>query len=70
MYYAEYYNYESLPRTYWKKHNGHPNLSNSYRALNIIRANEDGTYEYIKNRTAGENRKLTEQEAVWFLLNV
>ncbi len=70
MYYAEYYNYESLPRTYWKKHNGPLKSSDSYRALNIIRANEDGTYEFIKNRTAGENRKLTEQEAVWFLLNV
>ena len=71
--YAEYYKDRAgpLPReTYWKKHNGAPTLSDSYRALNIIRANEDGTYEYTKNRKTGEERKLTDQETVWFLLNV
>jgi hypothetical protein len=71
MHYAEYYNYESLPRgTHWKKHTGPLKLSDSYRALNIIRANEDGTYEYIKNRATGKTRKLTKQETVWLLLNV
>ena len=73
IHYAEYYRDRAgpLPReTYWKKHNGAPTLSDSYRALNIIRANEDGTYEYTKNRKTGEERKLTDQETVWFLLNV
>lgn len=71
--YAEYYRDRTGPlpaETYWKKHNGAPTLSDSYRALNIIRTNEDGTYEYTKKRNTGEQRKLTDQETVWFLLNV
>lgn len=73
IHYAEYYRDRTgtLPaETYWKKHNGVPKISDSYRALNIIRANEDGTYEYIKNRNTSEKRKLTDQETMWFLLNV
>ena len=71
--YAEYYKDRAGPlpkETYWKKHNGAPTLRDSYMARNIIRVNEDGTYEYTKNRKTGEERKLTDQETVWFLLNV
>jgi hypothetical protein len=65
--YAEYRDFET-GETYWQKFNRLPRSANLYRANNVIRKNIDGTYEYIKNRETGELRKLTEQEAIWFIL--
>lgn len=67
--YAEYRDYDT-GETYWKKFNRQPKSSDLYRANNVIRHNEDGTYEYVKNRETGELRQLTEQEAMWVLLHV
>jgi hypothetical protein len=65
--YAEYRDFET-GETYWKKFNRLPRSVDMYRADNIIRKNEDGTYEYVKNRATGELRQLTEEEAVWLIL--
>ena len=63
--YAEYTDHNT-GETYWKKFNRFLPKA-LYRANNVIRKNKDGSYEYIKNRD-GELRKLTEQEAIWFIL--
>lgn len=65
--YAEYRDFDT-GETYWKKFNRFPRSVDMYRADNIIRKNEDGTYEYVKNRETGELRQLTEEEAVWLIL--
>jgi hypothetical protein len=65
--YAEYRDRET-GETSWKKFNRSPPSGAAYTASTIIRNNEDGTYEYIKNRFDGELRKLTEQEAMWLIL--
>lgn len=65
--YAEYCDHNT-GETYWKKFNRLPRPSDLYRAYNVIRHNDDGTYEYIKNSETGELRQLTEQETIWFIL--
>ena len=65
--YAEYRDHET-GETYWKKFNRLPRIADLYKAYNVIRHNEDGSYEYVKNRQTDELRKLTEQEAIWFIL--
>lgn len=65
--YAEYRDFDT-GETYWKKFNRLPRSADLYRANNVIRKNDDGTYEYIKNRQTGELRQLTEEETVWFIL--
>ena len=67
--YVEYYDFDT-GETYWKKLDRKPNMSELYVANNVIRKNEDGTYEYVKNRETGELRKLNEQETMWMLLHV
>lgn len=65
--YAEYTNCDTGEK-YWKKFNREPKIADLYRANNVIRKNEDGTYEYVKNRETGELRQLTEEETVWLIL--
>ena len=65
--YAEYRDRET-GETYWKKFNRLPKSADLYRATNVIRKNEDGSYEYVKNRQTGELRQLTEEEAMWLIL--
>lgn len=67
--YAEYYDFDT-GETYWKKFNRQPRSSDLYRANNVIRHNEDGTYEYVKNRKDGNLRQLSEDEIMWVLLHV
>lgn len=67
--YAEYTNRETGEK-YWKKFIRQPKMADMYTANNIIRKNEDGSYEYVKNRETGELRKLTEKEAMWLILKV
>jgi hypothetical protein len=67
--YAEYRDLET-GETYWKKFNRLPRSSDLYRANNVIRLNEDGTYQYVKNRKDGNLRQLTEEETMWVLLHV
>ena len=67
--YAEYRDYET-GETYWKKFNRHPKMADMYAANSIIRKNEDGSYEYVKNRETGELRKLNEEETMWLILKV
>jgi hypothetical protein len=67
--YAEYRDFDT-GETYWKKFNRLPRSSDLYRADNVIRLNEDGTYEYVKNRKDGNLRQLTEEEIMWVLLRV
>jgi hypothetical protein len=65
--YAEYFDYDT-GETYWKRFAGVPKIADLYRANNVIRKNEDGSYEYVKNRQTGEERVLTEQEVIWLIL--
>jgi hypothetical protein len=65
--YAEYRDFDT-GETYWKKFNRLPRSADLYRAKNVIRKNEDGSYEYVKNRQTGEERLLTEQEVIWLIL--
>lgn len=65
--YAEYFDYDT-GETYWKKFTGMPKIADLYRANNVIRKNEDGSYEYVKNRQTGDERRLTEQEVIWLIL--
>ena len=67
--YAEYRDFET-GETYWKKLNRLPSGPRLYTANNVIRHNEDGSYEYVKNRETGELRQLTEEETMWVLLHV
>ena len=67
--YAEYNDHEN-GETYWKKLNRLPSGPRLYTANNVVRHNEDGSYEYIKNRETGELRQLTEEETMWVLLHV
>jgi hypothetical protein len=67
--YAEYRNYD-IGDTYWKKFKRIPKPADLYPAINVIRHNADGSYEYIKNRTDGDLRQLTEQEIIWLMLKV
>jgi len=67
--YAEYRNYDTGD-TYWKKFKRIPKTADLYTAINVIRHNADGTYVYIKNRTDGDLRQLTEQEIIWLMLKV
>jgi hypothetical protein len=65
--YAEYTNYDTGEK-YWKKFSREPKLADRYRANTVIRKNEDGTYEYIKNRATDGIRQLTEEEVMWLIL--
>lgn len=65
--YAEYTNHDTGEK-YWKKFNRLPKNMDSLRANTVIRKNQDGTYEYLKNRETGELRQLTEEEALWLIL--
>lgn len=65
--YAEYIDHKT-GETYWKKFDRQPKMADMYTANNVIRKNEDGSYEYVKNRETGELRKLTEEEAMWLIL--
>ena len=67
--YAEYRDYET-GETHWEKFDRQPKIGVMRLADNIIRKNDDGSYEYIKNRETGELRKLTEKEAMWLILKV
>ena len=67
--YAEYTNHDTGQK-YWKKFSRQPKASFMYRANSVVRKNEDGTYEYVKNRETGELRKLNEEEISWLLLKV
>ena len=67
--YAEYYDFDTGEK-YWKKFDRQPRSADLYTANNVIRKNDDGTYEYIKNRETGELRQLTEEEIMWMLLHV
>jgi hypothetical protein len=67
--YAEYRDAVTF-ETYWKRLNRLPKMGDLFMAENVIRHNEDGTYEFIKNRETGELRKLTEQEIIWLMLKV
>jgi hypothetical protein len=64
--YAEYIDH-TTGETYWKKYNRLP-TNRMLTAYNVIRKNDDGTYEYIKNRFTGELRQLTEEEIMWIIL--
>lgn len=65
--YAEYTNFDTGEK-YWKKFKREPKRKDMMYADHVIRKNEDGSYEYIKNRTNGELRQLTEEETVWLIL--
>ena len=66
--YAEYVDYDT-GETYWKKHNRLPPALSLYSADNIIRHNEDGSYEYIKNRNAdGPSRTISANDMAWIIL--
>jgi hypothetical protein len=65
--YAEYRDFDT-GETYWKKFNRLPTRVDMMYADRVIRKNEDGTYEYIKNRGTSDLRQLTEEEAVWLIL--
>jgi hypothetical protein len=65
--YAEYRDFDT-GETYWKKFGRRPNTTQIRYCNNVIRHNEDGTYEYVKNRETGELRQLTEEEAMWLIL--
>jgi hypothetical protein len=67
--YAEYRDFDT-GETYWKRFNRLPKMGDLFMAQNVIRHNEDGTYEFIKNRKTGELRQLTEQEIIWLMLKV
>lgn len=67
--YAEYRDFDT-GETYWKKFKREPKRTDMMYADHVIRKNEDGTYEYIKNRTNGELRLLTEEEIMWLILKV
>ena len=67
--YAEYRDYDT-GETYWKKFNRVPRSSWTQSANNVVRKNEDGTYEYLKNCETGELRQLTEEEVMWLILKV
>lgn len=65
--YAEYRDFET-GETHWKKFGRRPNTVQLRYCNNVVRKNEDGTYEYVKNRETGELRQLTEKEVMWLLL--
>lgn len=67
--YAEYRDYKT-GETYWKTFSRHPKAADMYMANMIVRKNEDGSYEYVKNRETGELRKLNQEEAMWLMLKV
>lgn len=67
--YAEYSDCET-GETYWKTFSRHPKAGDMYMANMIVRKNEDGSYEYVKNRETGELRKLNEEETTWLILKV
>ena len=71
--YAEYADRDT-GGTYWKKHNRLPTALSLYSADNIIRHNEDGSYEYIKirgrflkNRTT-TGSTISANEMAWIIL--
>ena len=65
--YAEYR--DRAGGTYWKKHNRLPPALSLYSADNIIRHNEDGSYEYIKNRDTGDTGgTVSSNDMAWIIL--
>ena len=52
--YAEYRDFET-GETYWKKFNRLPRSANLYRANNVIRKNEDGSYPNSSYGGGGAN---------------
>jgi hypothetical protein len=50
--YVEYWDSDTGVKR-WKKFNRTPKIVDLYTASNVIRRNEDGSYEYIKNRETG-----------------
>lgn len=67
--YAEYIDLDTGEK-YWTVYPNQPGFKQMYVANNIVRKNEDGSYEYVKNRHDGNLRKLTDEEVVWLLLKV
>jgi hypothetical protein len=66
--YAEYADRDT-GETYWKKHNRLPTALSQYSAYNIIRHNEDGSYEYIKNRATGvTGSTVSANDMAWIIL--
>jgi hypothetical protein len=66
--YAEYFDCDT-GGTYWKKHNRLPPALSLYSADNIIRHNEDGSYEYIKNRDTGvTGSTVSANDMAWIIL--
>ena len=51
----------------WRSYTKKPPLSHIYMANCVVRKNEDGTFEYIKNRAAPLGRLFSEQEEKEFL---
>lgn len=73
--YAEYADRDT-GGTYWKKHNRLPPALSLYGADNIIRHNEDGSYEYIKIRgrflkirnTVSTGSTISANDMAWIIL--
>lgn len=65
--YVEYLDLET-GETSWEKFDRMPRMSVLYLARMVVRKNENGTYEYMKNRETGELRQLTDKEVMWLLL--
>lgn len=66
---VEYIDFDTGER-HWKRFTRQPKMSEMYVACNVVRKNEDGSYEYVKNRETGELRQLTDKEVMWLLLKV
>lgn len=62
--------YDESANLQWYLYNRKPSMSVIYEAHKVVRHNEDGSYEYIKNRSGTGVKVFGEQETKEFLFTI
>ena len=62
--------YDESANLQWYLYNRKPSMSVIYEANKVVRHNEDGSYEYIKNRSGTGVKVFDEQETKEFLFTI
>ena len=62
--------YDETTNLQWYRYNRKPSMSVIYEANKVVRHNEDGSYEYLKNRSGTGIKVLDEEDMKEFLFAI
>ena len=62
--------YDETTNLQWYRYNRKPSMSVIYEAHKVVRHNEDGSYEYLKNRSGTGIKVLDEEDMKEFLFAI